>query len=442
MSLDGVRVIVAGAGLAGLTAARTLSRNGADVRVVEARDRVGGRAWTFRRAPVEPFHAELGGEFIDKEHKAIRKLCKELDVELVRVLRRGFGTALEQRGRTRIFASQTPLWALLTDSLKSHVKVFSQEQDWTATASAAIARHSVRDVLTSVDAEPRLHAFASALRGLFLADPEDLSALVVVEQIVAGNPGRVEVSRVKQGTDKLVKALQKDARCTVDLGHAVRAVSQDSRGVAVTVEGPGGKRAVARADYVIAAVPAPLLLEWTLSPQLPPAQREALTKLTYGKATKAILRFSRRWWRAQGRPRAFGTNLSIGAVWETAEEQKKAAMMSLLAGGRASDELREILEREGGTGISKRLRWLGGGPREAPQLQWVSWDRDPWARGGYEYFSPAFDPALRDLIARGAGRLLFAGSHTSRDFQGYMNGAVESGLRAAGEVEALQRIGG
>ena len=261
-----------------------------------------------------------------------------------------------------------------------------------------------------------------------------------MNRFVAGNPGAVQSFRIKGGADRLAKALQKNGKLQVELEHVVRAVTQDGKGVAVTIEGPGGKRAVARADYLIAAVPAPLLLEWTLSPQLPDAQRQALSSLTYGRATKAILRFTRRWWRAQARPRAFATNLPIGAVWETAEEQKKAAMVTLLAGGRASDELRALLEGEGGLAMSKRLRWLGGGPREAPQVQWITWERDPWARGGYAYFSPSFDPALRPLLARGAGRVLFAGAHTSDDYQGYMNGAVETGLRAVKEVVALEKL--
>lgn len=439
--LDGVRVIVAGAGLAGLTAARALVHKGADVRVIEARDRIGGRAWTFRAAPIEPFHAELGGEFVDGGHKAIRKLCKDLDLTLVRVLERGFGTTVEQRGRTRVFPRQSTLWRALGDALKPAVKAFaSAEQEWSSTVAAAIGRTSLRDALTAADAEPRLHAFATGLRGFYLADPEDLSSLVAVEQVLSGDPGRVQMHRIKGGVDRLTTALQKDAKLKIELEHVVRGVTQDARGVAVTIEDHHGKRHVARGDYVIAAVPAPLLLEWTLAPQLPEAQRHAFASLAYGPATKAILRFSRRWWRAPGRPRAFGTNLPIGAVWETAEEQKKAAMVTLLAGGRASDELRAILEQEGGTGMSKRLRWLGGGPREAPQVQWVSWERDPWARGGYAYFSPSFDPGLRELLSRGSGRLLFAGAHTSLNYQGYMNGAVETGLRAAHEIAALEKM--
>jgi monoamine oxidase len=62
------------------------------------------------------------------------------------------------------------------------------------------------------------------------------------------------------------------------------------------------------------------------------------------------------------------------------------------------------------------------------------WGDDPWARGGYAYIDPGFDPAWRSCLAAGAGRLVFAGEHTSPRWQGYMNGAVESGIRAAREL--------
>ena len=87
-----------------------LARRGAAVRVIEARDRIGGRVYTYRKKPFAPFYVELGGEVINRDHKAIRDaLVGDLDLELVRVLRRGFGAALGQRGRVRVFASQTPL---------------------------------------------------------------------------------------------------------------------------------------------------------------------------------------------------------------------------------------------------------------------------------------------------------------------------------------------
>ena len=87
-----------------------------------------------------------------------------------------------------------------------------------------------------------------------------------------------------------------------------------------------------------------------------------------------------------------------------------------------------------------RLQWLGGKVKEAPAVVSVSWEDDPWSRGGYAVFTPGFDPALRGALSRGTRRILFAGADTSRDFQGYMNGAIESGLRAADEIGHLERL--
>jgi monoamine oxidase len=440
--LEGVRVIVAGAGLSGLTAARALGRRGARVRVVEARDRVGGRVWTHRPQAFAPFHVEMGGEFIDHGHKSIRKLARELDITLVRVLRRGFGAAFESRGRVRVFAKQTKHWAALTDSLRPAAKAFAATgRSWDSTVAAAISRRSLREMLEAADAEPVVHDFATSLRGLYLADPEELSALVAVEQSLrGGDPGRVVMYHIEGGADRLVDAIRKDARCQIDLRHVVRAVEHDDEGVRVTIEGPGGRRATAKADYLIAAVPGRLLLDWRVSPALPETQRRALESLAYGPATKIALRFSSRWWRRAKRPRAFGTNLPIGAVWEAAEDQPKAAVLMLLAGGSASASLCDIVDHEGAGGITRRLRWLGRRIKEQPEILRVTWESDPWAGGGYAVFKPSFDPALRTHLARGTSRVLVAGAHTSRDFQGYMNGAVESGQRAAEEVASLQRL--
>src|SRR5436190_5280096 len=89
--LDGASVLIAGAGLAGLAAARDLTALGAAVTVIDARDRVGGRVWTIRDGFAEGQHAEAGGDLIDEAQTEIRDLCKELGLKLTRILRGGFG---------------------------------------------------------------------------------------------------------------------------------------------------------------------------------------------------------------------------------------------------------------------------------------------------------------------------------------------------------------
>src|SRR5580765_7964818 len=90
-TLNDVSVLIAGAGLAGLVAARDLTAAGAAVTVVDARDRVGGRVWTIRERFAEQQHAEAGGDMIDEEQTEIRELAEALGLKMARILRSGFG---------------------------------------------------------------------------------------------------------------------------------------------------------------------------------------------------------------------------------------------------------------------------------------------------------------------------------------------------------------
>jgi monoamine oxidase len=433
--LRGVRVIVAGAGLAGLTAARELTRRGAIVRVIEARDRLGGRVWTSRERPLAPYHGELGGELIDKDHEAIRTLCKEFGLRLKRILLRGFGLAVGRGKRVQVHATQAPTWKKFNDLFTPQAEALEAVSgDWFSSTAAAIARKSINDVLDAADAGATLRAHAVALRNFWMADPDQLSALVAAAQVLDGDPSTTAMYHIVGGNDQLIQGLADTAKCRIDRRHIVHAVESAHDDVRVTIEGPRGTRARARADYVVLAVPAALLSTIRFTPALSDAQQHALATLETGPATKALLRFSSPWWRAPGRPRAFGSNLAIGAVWDAAEDQRGAGILTLLAGGRASAGLQQLLATRDAAGVARQLAWLGGGPREIPHIHAVSWEHDPWSRGAYAYFSPRFDPALRPLLARAAGRVFFAGCHTSREYQGYMNGAVESGRRVAEEI--------
>lgn len=439
--LRGVRVLVAGAGLSGLVAARRLAARGAIVEVIEARDRVGGRVLTLRGGAMGAAHAEAGGEFVDQEHRRVRALVRELGLALSPVLRAGFGSAVRFQGRIHVSTSQTAGWrrlhALLANAVEAHQR---HEGDWHTSVAETLARRSLLELLEASGATPRDVAFAEALRGFFLAGPAALSALVAVDQMRAGNPGIVRMSRIAGGADRLIAALVSTSRVDVQTGHILRAVAQDRRGVRVTVEGPDGQQAERLADYLVVTLPPPLALDVTMTPPLPEPTRRALASLALGAGTKTVLRFRTPWWRRPGRPNAFGTNLPVGAVWEAAEEQKGQAVLTLFAGGAASEQMQELTRDGLLDTLVGQLGFLGrpdGAPLDYAQ---VIWEREPWSRGAYAVFTPGFDPQDRDLLGRAVGRVLFAGEHTSQDAQGYMEGAVESGERVAAEIESLQLL--
>jgi len=437
-SLRGRSVIVAGAGLAGLTAARDLEKRGARVTVVEARDRVGGRVHTVRGIFDEGQHAEAGADLIEGQQEHVLELAASLGLKPARILKDGFSYyGPDNAGRKRIWRGPGS-WAEACRKLKPEARMYkAAEESWDSAVAAAIGPVSVARWLKRMRADRSFATGVRAMRGFFLADPEDLSLLALVDQFADGEtPGQDEIFRIPGGNDLLATKMADALRGRIFLRAMVRQVVQRDGGVIVTIDDAAGRTAV-RADYAVIALPATTARDVDFTPQLPAEQRTAIASLRYGAATRVLLQFERPFWRTRARSRGFGTSLPIGAVWGASEHQRgRAAMLMLLAGGRGSGECRTLLAKEGPEGIVEHLRWLGR-PSPLRALWHTSWEDDPLARGGYAVFSPDFDPRLRAWLRRSAGRIVFAGEHTSLKWQGFMNGAVESGHRAAAEIAAM-----
>jgi monoamine oxidase len=441
-SLRGVSVLIAGAGLAGLTAARDLLKKGAEALVVEARHRVGGRVYTRHEPFLDRQHAEAGGDLIDESQDEICKLISEVGLRRARILPGGF-TGIRRGSHGRRVSGRKG-WFDLARRLQPEIRSFClSEQRWDGTVAEVLARESVAQWLDRIRAPRDLRATARGLRGFFLADPEDLSLLALVEQFAdEGPPGGETMFRIKGGNSRLPEVLAAGLGERLRIDTALRAVRQTADGVMATVENDSRIEQVP-VDYLICAVPTTTLRDVQFDPRMPDEQRDAVANLKYGAATKTALQFDRAVWRKPGKPRGYGTNLPIGAVWDGNDEQKgEAGILTLLAGGRASAETQQMLAAGGGTRIAAELTWMD--LKKTSLLAWdsVSWENDPWAKGGYAYFDPDYKPEIRHWLARRFGRVFFAGEHTSLKWQGYMNGAVESGLRAAEEVAAHSRSTG
>ena len=437
--LKGTRVLVVGGGLAGLTAARGLIDRGAEVHVIEARNRLGGRVWTVRDGGFDDFPLEAGGEFIDGGHQAIRALCAELGLTLQQILREGFGVALDLRGRVQMFKTLRPIWGDFRRALARETEAFGAvECDWNSTTASVIGRHSLDALLRARQATDEVRAMAQGLRGFYLADPDQLSALVGIELAMQPrDPGQVSLWRIKGGNDRLVEKLAARKGMKVSLQLDVRKIEQHGTGVSVSAADRAGKLSAIKGDYLVVAAPAPIVRDMEFAPALPSLLRQALKALASGPATKAHVLFERAWWRKPGHPQAYGSNLDTGAVWEA--NGSKPPVLTLLAGGRASHAFRALLEEGGPQRLTRRLAWLGE-PEDARDFRSTTWELDKYARGGYAVFGPDFRPELRAELSRAFGRIAFAGDHTSRKWQGYMNGAVESGERAARDIEVISTL--
>jgi monoamine oxidase len=330
-------------------------------------------------------------------------------------------------------------WDRLPHELDKWLKRYKlAERRWDTPIATDIARRSVAQWLDEEHKDDELRTTLVGLRGFFLADPEELSLIALVDQFANDDePAPTNMSRIAGGNDRLPIALADKLGARVHLGSELVAVSVRGNHVHANIK---HQRATATmtADYLVFAMPATLLRRVPIVPALPTPQHQAIVSLAYGRATKTLLQFDRRFWRSPGKPRAYGSPMGFGALWEGNEDQAgKSGILSLMAGGGASTATQSAVAADGIEKFAASFAWLGNG--ETPALlasKQVVWESDPLSRGGYAYFSPTFDPALREWLSRPAGRLFFAGEHTSLKWQGYMNGAVESGRRAALEVLA------
>src|SRR3954471_22245084 len=377
-TLNGVSVLVAGAGFAGLAAAHDLTARGATVTVVEARDRVGGRVWTIRDGFGEQQHAEAGGDMIDEGQGEIRALADGAGLKLTRILRGGFGYVRDDgAGKPRIVhRSSARGWDRLAEALGDETTPYKRaDRRWDSPVTARISRRSVAQWLDDERADPELRATATGLRGFFLADPEELSLLAIVDQFAENQqPGADQMYRITGGKDRLPAALAAKLGDRVQLGTELVAVSVRGKSVHATLK-RGRTSAPLTSDYLVLALPASVLRRVPITPALTAHQHAAISTLKYGRATKTLLQYSKRFWRAKGRPRAFGSPLPYGAIWEGNEEQPGVrGILTLMAGGTASEETQAMVARDGIARFANGLSWLGTSPAELEASRQVVWE--------------------------------------------------------------------
>ena len=437
-------MMVVGAGLAGLVAARELTRRGAEVTVFEARDRIGGRVWTLRDGEFPPLHAEAGGEFIDGNHDAIIGLARTLRLPLRRVLRAGFGMALSIDGRVRVTRSQAIVWRRFSGAWRPQSPRSRRRAAIGRPGRLPRSRASRSRSSSSVQPGDANVARAGRRRcaAYFLADPDRLSALVVVEQASeAGSLGREKMFRIEGGNDRLADAIVRDARLSIRLRHAVRAVHQDADGVRLLVEDQRGRRVGIEADYVVCTVPIPVLLEWSFTPALPDAQRRAFEALSYGPATKVFLRSDtpmvapqRPSERVRHEP---ADRRRLGILRRSSRRQRSDAPGRWVRQRAAPRDAR--VRRRRRRDAAPAMAGYAGGSFPA-SLASSTGSRIPGRAAATRCSARSSILVDRPLLRRPFGRVFFAGEHTSEHWQGFMNGAVESGLRAAADLEARERL--
>ena len=452
---EAVDTVVVGAGLAGLTAARELEAAGASVVVIEANDRVGGRTMTRRVAGVP---VEMGGQWIGPGQKRVNALAKELGVEIFPTEVPG-RTVFYEGGRRSEYEEDGEVPFADPDAAGEVGEAFEAlsrlaaevpaDAPWTAEKAREWDGQTLETwKLGQTRGAGARFYFDLAVESLYACEPRDVSLLSVLADVASsggfGGLFEIEASaeehRLVGGAQRLSERMARGLEGRVVLGSPVRRISQDGEGVLVESE-----ELSVEAGAVVVSVPPALRGRIEYVPALPPAHDGLSQRMPMGAVIKCSAVYDAPFWREAGlNGRA---ESDTGPCKVTCDNSVPGDAAGVLTGFVLGSDAR----RWGGRPAGEReravlecyARFFGPEALHPRGYAECDWGAEPHARGGYAGVPvPGFfldhGPALREPV----GRVHWAGTETAARWNGYMDGAVESGRRAAQEVLTAHASGG
>ncbi len=392
-----MRVVVAGAGLAGLAAADELARAGAEVVVLEARDRVGGRVWS--RALPNGAVIEMGAEYVLPGNTAVLDLAER------------FGLGLWDKGIR--YGRRDPRGGAGTTHEELAAAVEAVERELPGAPPGV----TVTTFLDSLDIPP-------GAREAILARVEISSANAAERVAAADLVGVAHIDdepapSIAGGNQRLAEALAAELGGAVYLGTPVTAIDWSDTGVcARTSEGD------VDGDACVMAVPAGVIDRIEFRPVLPDRVAAALASVEYGHAAKLFVPLA-----SPAAPSAVMNVPERYWAWTASGDDPGRAQPVVSAFAGSERALEALGVRHGPERWLDSLERLRGDldlDRDGAVLS--TWSDDPWVRAAYSTSPP---PAVADAVERPAGPLAFAGEHTARGHYALMEGAIRSGRRAA-----------
>jgi len=452
------QIAVVGAGLAGLTCAYRLKQAGYRATVYEANpDRIGGRCWSmsFPNGQI----AERGGELIDQGHTAMRRLAQELGFTLDNLLQaQPKGTedlfyvnggkypysqlvvdlnAIYQKMHKDVSAASYPtLWNLYTQRgwELDHMSII----DWlnkTVPGGASSNLGRVLDIAYNIE---------------YGAECSQQSALNLLYLIGYSGQGQFRVFgpsnekyHVKGGNDRVTTELGTRLEGQIEMGHVLTAIKQNSGGSFTLTFQNGATSRVTAVDHVVLAIPFSMLRGVNYGKAgFESLKVTAIQELAMGTNSKLHVQFDDRFWYEADNNGNTYADTGYQNTWEVTRAQggDKGILVDYTGGevgasfgsGKPLDRAVQFLDQLAPQFPEVTLSDHWDGSPESVAVDY--WAGNPWTKGSYSYWKVGQYTKFSGMEKERQGNCHFAGEHTSQDFQGYLNGGVETGERAAGEI--------
>lgn len=450
----GPSVVIVGAGLAGLTCAYRLKRRGIIADVYEGANRLGGRCLTRRGFFDDGQLVERGGELIDTGHKAIRHLAQQLGLEMDDVL------AAEPAGTEPIFQFEGQRYSF-EQATADFIDIFptldadATAADYPTSYEASTPRGRELDAMSVAEyideivpgghGSPLGQLLDLAYNIEFGAEATDQSALNLLYLLGYSSPQAFEIFgesderfHIRGGNDQVVSRLADEISGQVQLGHELVGVSQGADGRAcATFATPGGTRVV-KADHLVLAIPFSILRRSVnlAGSGLSSLKRTAINELGFGANSKLQLQFRSRHWKRLGCNGDTYSDTGYQNTWEATRAQEgRAGILNNFTGGDVALNQGRPLAQLVPEFLSRIEPVLPGITAKYNGRATIDhWTANPWSRGSYAYFRVGQYTRFAGYEGVQERNIHFCGEHTSIDFQGYLNGAVDTGNAVAREV--------
>lgn len=448
------RVGIVGAGIAGLHCAWRLERAGVPVRIFDANDRTGGRLLSLRDQFPDGLVAEMGAEYIEAEHGAMRALARDLGVQLD--LLSGDGPEAAQPdvfhygGRALDEDAIGELVAPLIPAIRS---VASREETDDFERYDAMSIAEWLDGIDDLDPIGRALVEAACVGDFGLEpDAQSLWNLVwMTDELDPDAPADLIVEgearyHAHTGTQTFTDRLAESLSAEVETGTRLARVERDADGrVRLSLE-RGGSTVEATFDEVVLALPFNQLRKVDLAVELPAPKRRVIDTLGVGTNAKLVLGFEERVWRTRhGQSGSISTDVGeLQAVWDTGRgvASPRGVLTNFVGGARGV----AIGAGDAESRAGEVLPWIeqvvpgAAAAYEAGSAVRMHWPSAPFFEGSYACYRPG-QAAFSGIEGTPVGNLHFCGEHASVEYQGLMEGAVETGAAVAARILGDAGIG-
>lgn len=418
-------VVIIGAGMAGLSAAYKMKQKGVSVTLIEARNRIGGRIFSYKFDDAG-LTCELGAEWVGASHTRLIELCKEFGLELQN---HQFETHLVLNGEYKKHGDWdfTPEWKRKYDALLDHFNALPPESDakkdfdkldwWRYLVNQGITEKDleIRELLDSTD-------FGETIR--------QVSAYAGISEYAESSEKNEMDFHIKGGNSQIIfKLAEAVGNENIILKTKVEKVEQRNDSVIVYCD----NEKKYETDNVICTVPTFSLLKINWEPELPNDYLDALNELQYSRIIKTSILFSERFWKDESLDMITDT-LPHYFFHSTKNQNGEKGVLTSYATGDRAYVLSKMNEQKKIKEICKALKPAFGYVKKyAEKVVSYYWGSDAYTQGAYAIYNKHQWLDVRETLNKNHGRVYFAGEHLA-DWQGFMEGAINSGEEAADRI--------